>query len=116
MFNVAIIGGEEFGNYQTFQEKCINCLRNKAKSGEHIVIYTTGDEFVNSFARRFKIDVRTFYTDWKKYAKNAIKMRNEALFKDCNALIIFDDGTIDKKTIINLAKDKDIAIRQISIN
>ena len=32
MFKVAIVGGENMGNYPFFEVKCVNCLKDKVKS------------------------------------------------------------------------------------
>lgn len=113
MFNVAIVGGEGMGNYPFFETKCINILRNKAKSGEGITLFTTGDEFVTKFATKFGITVHTFYTEWNKYGKNALKMRNEALLTNCNAIISFDDAIKDTQILTKMAIDKGIQNRFI---
>lgn len=109
MFKVIIIGGNQSNNYQFFEEKCIKCLRNKTSEG--IMIYTTGDDFVERFGKRFNIDMRIFYANFKKNGNNALKMRNDELFKDAEALIAFDSGIKDTEVLINLAKAKNLPIR-----
>lgn len=112
MFNVAIVGGEGSGDYPTFKEKCIFYLKNKA--GEGIKIYTTGDEYVDAFADRYRIDTIKFHTDFKKYGKDALKVRNEEMLENCDALIYFNDGTKDTKMILKMAKDLNIPVRIIN--
>lgn len=112
MFRVAIVGGEGMGDYPRFKEKCIKILSNKAKEGG-IVIYTTGDRFVEAFAERYRIDTRTFYTDFKKYGKDALKVRNEEMLSDCDAVIGFDDGLKDTKMIIKMATDLNLPLRKL---
>lgn len=113
MFNVAIIGGEGYENYPKFQEKCIKILKNKSKSGEGITILSTGDEIVAKFAEKFRITLRPFYCDWKSHGKNALKVRNERLLENCDAIILFDDGIKDNQIILNMAKEKKIPNRKI---
>lgn len=115
MFNVAIIGGEDTGNYEFFKDKCIFFLKNKAKSGEGITIYTTGDSYIEKFCARYGIDTRTFYTKWKEYGKMALKTRNDELLKECNALIYFDNGIKDQEVLFNMAKKNSIPVRKIAI-
>ena len=58
MFKVAIIGGENLGNYKLFAEKCVYFLKNKTKNG--ITILSTGDKYVNVFAKATNIDVKQY--------------------------------------------------------
>lgn len=114
MFNVIIIGAEDTEDYQFFKEKTIALLKNKANSGEHIVIYTTGDEFVDVFTSRFGIDKRVFYCDWQKYGKDALKYRNEEILKDANAIIFFQNNKRDSKILFDFAVSKNIPARLIN--
>ena len=111
MFNVAIIGAESFNDYNYCQDKCIKCLKKKAESGESITIFSTGDSFVEQFSKRFHINVRYFYTDWKKYGKMALKQRNNELMESCNAMIIFDNNTKDVDMIKKLATSNNVPFR-----
>lgn len=113
MYNVAIIGGEETENYEFFKERCIFFLRNKAKSGCGITIYTTGDLFVDKFCSRYGIDERTFYTKWKNFGKMALKVRDDELLKECNAMIYFDNGIKDQEMLYNMAKRLNIPVRKV---
>ena len=115
MFKVAIVGGENTGNYEFFKEKCIFFLRNKAKSGGGITIYTTGDEYVNKFSARYGIDVRTFYTDWNKNGKNALKERNEKLLDTCDAMILFDNEIKSDQILFSIDKEKGIPCRKVTL-
>lgn len=111
MFNVAIIGAESFDDYNFCKEKCIKCLKKKADSGESITIYSTGDLFVDQFSKRYHINVKNFYTNWKYYGKMALKQRNYELIKDCHGMILFDNNTKDIDILKNLAIDNSIPIR-----
>lgn len=112
MFKVAIVGGENMGNYPFFEAKCVNCLKDKAKT-VGVTLYTTGDAFVSKFAEKFGLSTRTFYTDWKTYGKEALKYRNEQMLSDCDAIISFDDGIKDTKMITKMAVDKGLPHRFI---
>lgn len=101
MFNVIIIGGEDTLDYNFFQERCIYYLRKKAESGEGITIFTTGDDFVETFATRFHINTKTFRCDWKLNGSNAIKVRNDAIIENANAIIYFDNGKKDCECLYN---------------
>ena len=115
MFKVAIIGGESTGNYDFFKEKCIHLLKNKAQSGQGITIYTTGDRFVDKFSARYGIDVRTFYTDWGRNGKNALKERNEKMLETCDALVLFDNDIKADQILYNMAKESGMACRKITL-
>ena len=103
MFNIAIIGGENTNNYKFFQEKCINLLRNKAKSGEGIRILTIGDDYVDAFANRFSIETKTYYCDWNTLGKEALKDRNRRIINDCDAVLYFDTGKRDLNYLFQYA-------------
>jgi len=115
MFNVIIIGGEYTSDYDFFMERCIKLLRDKAKSGEGITIYTTGDEFVEKFASQFHIDMKKFNTNWELHGKDALKVRNGEILKDANALIYFNTGKKDNECLYNYALKQGINCRQIKI-
>lgn len=97
MFKVIIIGGEGFEDYALFEHKCIKCLSKKASEGCGIMIYTTGDSFVEKFSGRFGINLRYFKADWKKHEKDALKERNAEMISLSDAAIIFEDGLKDTK-------------------
>ena len=111
MFRVAIVGGKDTNNYENFRIKCISLLKNKAKEG--IFILSTGDDFVDEFAMRYKIDVQNFYTDFAKFANLALKKRNELLLDNCDALIAFLPERKDIQHIISMAEEKHIPIRRV---
>lgn len=112
MFKVAIIGGNGFNDYTTFVEKCVFYLKDKAKS-EGIMIYTCGDRLVDQFSKHFGIDVKFFPTNWNAYGKNALKVRNEEMLKDCNGVIHFVDGIKDTDYIAETAKERKIPCRVV---
>lgn len=115
MFNIIVIGGEDSGNYEFFKSKMIYYLRNKAKSGEGITIFTTGDEYVDKFTKRYGIDVKFFVTDWKTYGKNALKERNEAILKDANAIVFFQNHKKDFETLYDMASKRGILSRSVDV-
>ena len=114
MFNVAIIGGSSTNDYEFFEKKCIQCLRNKAKT-DHIMIYSIGDEYVEKFANRFNIDVKILPTYFKKYKSDALKLRNDELFSSINAVIAFD-ALKDAKVIAEMAQQRNLPVRLIKRN
>ena len=79
MFNIIVIGAEDTEDYEFVKQKLIVALQAKAKSGEGITIFTTGDSFIDQFTQRYNIDKYFFQTDWKTYGKNALKYRNEKI-------------------------------------
>lgn len=113
MFKVAIIGGELTGDYPKFKEKCIYYLSRKAKEGNGIMIYTTGDKYVTEFARRYGITTKTFYCDFQTYKRQALKVRAENLLQDCDAIIAFRNDLKDIQMITNLATEKGIQIKRV---
>lgn len=112
MFKVVIVGGEHTHDYARFKKKCIECLKNKAKEGR-IIIYTTGDRFVDAFSERYGIDTRFFPCDFKHYGKDALKYRAEAVLEDADAVIAFNDGQKDSQMIAKMAAEKGLPLRII---
>jgi hypothetical protein len=113
MFKVIITGGENFGDYNTFERKCINCLKNKAREGNGIIIYTTGDAYNNKFAKKFGINVREFNANFTKDGNNALFERNKQMLSDADAAIIFNDDLNDTKFLIDQIKHQGIPMRVI---
>lgn len=113
MFKVAIIGGEQTNNYEKFQSKCIFYLKNKAKEGNYIIIYTVGDKFVKKFAEKYGIATKTFYCDFLTYQKQALKVRAEKLLSDCDAVIAFRNDLKDIQIITKLANEKGLQVRKV---
>lgn len=111
MFNIIVIGAEDTDNYEFVREKLIIALREKAKNGDGITIFTVGDSFVDQFTQRYNIDVHFFPTDWKTYGKNALKIRNEKMVENANALYFFENNKKDFKMLFNYAKEKGIPTR-----
>jgi hypothetical protein len=111
MFKVAIVGGENIGDYKFFVEKCAFFLKNKTKNG--LMILTVGDKFVDILTTTANIDKQNFYCDWKAHGNDAIKNRNEKIIKECDAIIVFDDETKSTKFFINMAKESGKPIRII---
>ena len=112
MFKVIIIGGESTRDYEHFKKKCIECLRNKAKEGG-IMIYTTGDKFVEAFTERYGINMRFFPCDFKKYGKDALKFRAMEMLEDADAVICFNDGQKSSQIIAKMAAEKGLPLRNI---
>jgi len=110
MFKVAIIGGELSGDYPKFVERCTIFLKNKAKEG--IMIYSTGDKFVNEFAKKYGIITKIFYCDFQTYGRQALKVRAENLLKDCDGVIAFRRDLKDIQMIIKLAEEKKITVKK----
>ena len=102
MFKVAIIGGENRGDYKFFVEKCVFFLKNKTKEG--IRILSVGDKYVDIFSVTANIDKQVYYCDWKVNGKDALKVRNDKIINDANAIIVFEDGTRDTNFFIEMAK------------
>lgn len=111
MFKVAIIGGENKGNYVFFVEKCAFFLKNKIKNG--IRILTIGDKFVDILCATANIDKQVFYCDWKTHGKDAIKNRNNKIINESDAIIVFNDGTKDCNFFIDMAKKSNKPLRII---
>ena len=111
MFKVAIMGGEGMGDYAYYEKKCIDMLRAKGKEGCGIMIYTSGDEFNDRFALKFRIDLRFFYVKWKEHGSDALKERNKEMLSDADAVIVFEDGLKDTKMFSEMAKEKGIPFR-----
>ena len=112
MFRVAIVGGENATEFNIFKQKCIFYLRNKAKEGR-IIIYTTGDKFVDAFSERYGIDTRFFPCDFKRFGRDALRYRAEDILKDADAVISFNDGQKDTQMITKMAVEKGLPLRNI---
>lgn len=115
MFNVAIIGGEQTGNYPMFKKKVINLIKNKAKQGG-IMILTTGDRYVEAFAERYGIDYTFFPCDFATFGRNALKYRAENLLENADALIAFSTNIKDVDMIAKMAAEKGIPIRKPTLS
>lgn len=115
MFKVIIYGGNKTDNFRFFKEKCIFYLRNKAQSGNGIIVYTNEDKFNEEFCTLYGIPRKVFYTNWKLYDKKAVAKRNNEMLKDADALIIFDDGSKEISFMIDMAKEKKIQTRIVNI-
>lgn len=111
MFNVIIIGGEDTRDYNYFKVKVAKILSSKAKSGEGITIFTIGDTFVDQFTERYGIAKRFFQTDFKSFGHDALKYRNEAIVKDANAIIFFNNNKRDYKILFDYARNNGLASR-----
>lgn len=110
MYNVIIIGGEKMGNYPFFEQKTINCIKNRAKT-EGVTIFTTGDKLVETFTNKYGITSKIFYTDWKSYGKDALKRRNEEMLREANAIITFEDELKDSHMLTKMATEKGLPHR-----
>lgn len=111
MFKVLIIGAEDMGNYEKFCSKTIYYLKNKKKS--EIMIYTLGDNFIDSFAKANSVDTKFFATDWKTYGKEALKERTTRVLSDCDAIIVFNTKK-DTELLLKTAQEKKIPIRRVT--
>lgn len=114
MFKVAIIGGYETGDYARFRAKCIHMLREKGKT-EGLMLYSIGDEFLDRFAEEFSLTIATVYTEFGKYGKMALKVRNERLLSECEALLYFDCGIKDYNMLYTMASEKGLNVRKVTI-
>lgn len=110
MFNVAIIGSQGAGSYETFKKKCVFFLHKKVQEGITILA-TEEHDYIKQFASEFRINVQYFYTDWRAYGRNALKERNKQLISNCSAVICFNDGLKDTEMIKNLAEKTGIPTR-----
>jgi hypothetical protein len=115
MFSIIIIGGENVPNYKTFQDKCVQLLRNKAESGERIRILSIGDEYVNKFASTFGIETKVFTCDWRKHGKDALAIRNKSILSEANAILYFNSGKKDLTSLYEYASKFEINRRNINI-
>lgn len=113
MFNIIIIGAEDTENYEFFRQKAISLLSRQAKSGGGITIFTTGDEFVDRFTTRYKIDKKFFKADWKSHGKDALKYRNEAMVREANAILFFQNNKKDFQVLYDYAKNKGLTARLV---
>lgn len=113
MFKVAIIGGENRGDYKLFAEKCVYFLKNKTKEG--IRILSIGDKYVDIFTITANIDKQVYYCDWKINGKDSLKVRNEKVINDSDAIIVFEDGTRDTNFFIEMTKKSGKPLRVIKL-
>ena len=111
MFKVAIIGGDKTKDYNFFKHKCCYLLQKKSET-DTIFIYSLGDEFVDRFGKEFNIDVQIMEQIFSKYKKNLDEMKNDDIFDELDALIVFK--TIrGAEYIYNAAKERNIPARLI---
>ena len=113
MFKVIIIGGEDTNDYKFFAKKCIFYLKNKTKEG--ITILSTGDTYVNAFAKACNIDVKTYNTEWGVYGNNALKMRAKKMVEECDAIILFNCGNKSNAFFKILANENKKLIRCVEV-
>lgn len=113
MFKVAIIGGEGRGDYRLFATKCAFFLKNKVKEG--ITILTTGDEYVEFLSQKANIDIKKYFVNWSEDGKDALKNRVLRMVEDCDALIIFEDGTTETKMFKHYGEKNNKPIRFVKL-
>lgn len=113
MFKVIIVGGEDTNDYKFFAKKCIFYLKNKAKEG--ITILSTGDSYVNAFAKACNIDIKTYDAEWGIYGNNALKMRTRKMIEECDAVIIFDSRNKSNAVFKNLADEYRKLLRCVEV-
>lgn len=113
MFRILIIGGDNTDDYLYFQNRCAFYLQNKAKQREHIVVLSTGDEFVKKFTEKYHIDCEVFNCDWNTYGKNALKVRNDKILTNIDAVLYFKDNNTSNQILYDTAKGKGINCRTV---
>lgn len=111
MLNIIIIGAQDTENYEFVRQKLISVLKPVSERGEGITILTTGDEFIDKFTERYKIDKYFFPTEWGKYGKDALKYRNEKIVEKANAIFFFENNKKDSQILYKYAKDKGLTSR-----
>lgn len=115
MYNIMIIGGEESHDYKCFEYWCAYYLQNKVKT-DKVNILTTGDGFVDMFAKKFGIDTKMYPTLWNIDGKRALVKRNERIVSEANAMIYFNNGISDHDMIYRAALTAGVPIRVLNVN
>ena len=114
MFKIAIIGADGINDFNFCLNKTIKIIKNKASEKEGIMLLSTGEEFVKKFSELFSIDFQVLFTDFKKYGKDALKMRNKELLNLSDAIIIFNDNKKDTNFLFEMTKKTSLPYRFIT--
>lgn len=115
MFTVAIIGTDGISDTKFIEEKCINCLKEKAKT-QKLMINHVNEDFPKLFCKKYRINSTCFNVDWKTNGNDAIKKRNEELIESSDALIIFNNNKKDTEILLNMFLKSKKPVRKYLFN
>ena len=72
-------------------------------------------ENVDNFSVTANIDKQIYYCDWKSNGKDALKIRNDKVINDADAIIVFEDGTRDTNFFIEMSKNSNKPLRIVKL-
>ena len=116
MYKIIIAGTRTFNDYNLLESKLDFYLSKK--SDIEIVSGTCygKDLLGEQYAIKHNLPVKRFPADWNKYGRSAGPIRNAQMADYADACIVFWDGkSKGTKSMINLAKQKDLATRIVYI-
>lgn len=115
MFRVIVAGSREFSDYDLLRNRLDYLLQNKP---DVTIISGTArgaDQLGERYAAERGYAVERHPADWDRYGKSAGYRRNAEMAECSDALVAFWDGqSRGTRHMINLAKEKGLAVRVIS--
>lgn len=115
VFKVVIAGGRDFNDYNLLRTKCDSILASKVQEGYNIVVISGtakgADSLGEMYAKDRGYEVERYPADWDTFGKRAGYIRNAKMADIGDALIAFWNGSAGTGHMIDLAKQKGIAVR-----
>lgn len=118
MTKVIIAGGRDFNDYDLLKKTCDNLLSRLVSDGEDIEIVSGtasgADTLGEKYAKEKGYKIKRFPADWSLGAK-AGPIRNSQMADYATHCICFwDNKSRGTKSMINLAKKKNLKLRVVS--
>ena len=115
MIKVIIAGGRDFHDYSLLESMCDLAFKRYGQIEVVSGCAKGADELGERYANERGHLIKRFPADWDKYGKSAGYRRNNEMADYAGALLAFWDGS-SKGTqhMINLAKNKGLAVKVIS--
>lgn len=119
VFRVIIAGTRTFNDYKTLCGHCDHLLQQKAHTHRIVIVSGTArgaDKLGERYAAEHGYTVERYPANWERDGKAAGFIRNRQMADVADALIAFWDGTSNgTKSMIEIARKKDLAVRIINI-
>lgn len=115
-FRVIVTGSPSFNDYALMCRKLDKIFTGHWPTailcGESEGVYLLS----RRYAREKEINTEFYYGDWETYGEKAIRLRNETMVKNAEALVAFWDGkSAETKHIIEIAREGGLQVRVINI-
>lgn len=114
MIKLVVAGSRSFTNYELMRIK-LNKLRESIGDFEVVSGKARGaDSLGERYAKEYSLPIAEFPADWDRFGKSAGFKRNEQMAQYADAVIVFWDGkSKGSQHMINIAKNKDLPLREI---